>query len=109
MGSDNRAGVAVAATKLLNDISSFCAVIIFCGLPINVAVDPVLTAKQNASKKGTGFNPRARVTDTRSGVIATATTSFVSKDDRTAPTAISTTHNKGGDRGKPATRDAAQA
>src|SRR6202046_5269568 len=106
MGSEIKAGTAATIRKPLNDNDRPSAAIMFCGLPISVPAEPVLAAKQNASRNGAGLSPRASaqlgcpaepvlaakqnasrngaglsprasVIETRSSVIATTTTSFV--------------------------------
>ena len=81
----------------------------FCGLPMIVATDPVLDAKQKPSRNGTGLRPRASVTATSSGVIATTTTSLVSSDESTAEVPMRTASNVRGPTSSVATRAAAQA
>src|ERR1700722_16160521 len=108
MGSEIKAGTAATIRKPLNDNDRPSAAIMFCGLPISVPDEPVLAAKQNASRNGAGLSPRASVIETRSGVIATTTTSFVSIADKNPPTAIKMASKAGGDTLSAVTRCATQ-
>ena len=81
----------------------------FCGLPMMVPAEPVLAAKQNASRNGTGFSPRDSVIETRSGVIATTTTSLVRSADRPPATPTRIASRTGGVTSSVATRRATQA
>ena len=95
--------------KPLKESCSPCAAIMFCGLPISVPDEPVLAAKQKARRKGIGFSPRASVIDTRSGVIATTTTSLVRMADSRPDTTTSMASSTGGDTSRVVTQAATLA
>ena len=93
----------------MNEIPSACAAIMFCGLPISVAADPVLAAKQKPKRNGVGFSPRDSVIETSSGVIATTTTSLVRRAESTPAVTTSSPSSAGGETLSVATRRATQA
>ena len=109
MGRLSSAGRAATRRKPVKDSRSASAAIMFWGLPIRVAAEPVLAAKQKPSRKGAGFSPRARVIETRTGVIATTTTSLVSSADNPPATPISTASRAGGETRRPPTARAARS
>ena len=108
MGSEAKAGTAAMRAKPTNDRSRPWATMMFCGLPIIVPAAPVLDAKQKPRTNGTGLSPRAMVIATRSGVIATTTTSLVNTLDSSAEAPTKTASNTGGVTSSEARRVAVQ-
>ncbi len=73
----------------------------FCGLPVMVAVPPMLEAMASAKRKGTGFRPLARQWAMRRGVSTSTTASLTRKALATPVNATTTTSNCRADWARP--------